>query len=398
MPTWKYLLKSLYSNQTIIDGRRRPWYWAVMFFVLSIFLMIVVPMSQTYLSDGTSYFSAGNDCEVSRGLYQLSQNELFQNLYIEDGELKDKTSTLADNAFYDESATSADETFFKATDIYYATPGVGTAISTPPDTDFVYYGYISNDDGSNVRVAILSVYSTNLDPLNSSDDASELSTLINQKILRNIDENGESITSNLPVNRSFMIFTPTGLYIYMYSPLPTNNYTEDAEYPLASSSTTYSSYFVGSFQKIDYFDFAELECTEAYTMPTEGNDSEFAQKWYPFLSETYYPIRNKTLWTQLGIVMGVTAGAILLAGLVIWLFTLGRKNLLHKNCTLWEGIKMAATLSFTVALIGCFLYFLGSAYAWMFGAMGLILRTMWLIMKTTGSNAQSDQKPLYQAR
>ena len=399
MPTWKYLLKSLYSNQTIIDGRRRPWYWAVIFFVLSIFLMIVVPMSQTYLNDGTSFFMPGNDAEVGRALYELSKDERFQKLYIENGILKDSSlGPEASDFSYD--GVGSEDSFFRNTSLENASKGAGSAITTPYDYEsYVFYASIGNDaDGRWGDVPILSVFSTDLDPIHSKQGAKDLSIAVNKVIYRSIDESGEPSTENIPVNRSFMILCPTGFYIYMYSPLPQSYNDTDAQYPVASQGSQYSSYFVGSFEKIQSFNFSELACEGPYTLVTEERNSDYAQNWFPFVSETYYPIRNRSLWKQLGIVMGVTAGGMLLSGLVIWLFTLGRKNLLHKNCNAWEGLKMGATLSFTVALISCFLYFLGTTYAWMFGVMGLILRTMWLIMKTTGSRNQGEQKPLYQAR
>ena len=390
MPTWKYLLKSLFSNQTIIDGRKRPFYWALMFFILSIFMMCVVPLAKGYQNDGTSIVNPTSDQGVSMGLYNLSRMKEFKNLYIEDGVLKDSSEQIGDSSNFTDINPVYPDYFFASTNLDTATLGtingnVRVEATEPANPDYVTNLTISTDTGSPYSVPVLRVFSSSL-----SGDA--LTDQINRQIFRS-DIPDESIR---PINRSFMVFTPTEYFIYVYPPLPTSSDNDtDA---LASSSTT-GTVFHGVFSRFqERFDFKDLAVEGAYSYEKKKDDNEFLQKWAPFITESYKPVRNASIWKQLGITAGATAGAIILCGIVIWLFTLGRRNLIHRDCNAWEGIKMSATLSFTVSVIGMVAYFFSPVYSWMFGAMGLILRTMWLIMKTNGGRTQDQGKPLYQAR
>lgn len=395
MPTWKYLLKSLYSNQTIIDGRKRPFYWALMFFVLSIFLMFVVPLAQGYQNDGRAIIQPQSDQGLSIALHQLSQDERFQSLYIEDGVLKDHS--LADQPNFAREPAPGETNFFTQTNLANAVVGTGSgqvSWTAPVDTSYQFMSEITDDAGNTYNVPLLRVFSTSLDPNASREDLEELNDLMNAKIFRAGEEGDEGylVAENRPVNRSFILFTPSDYYIYIYPLLPTN--TESDE-PTASTSSQ-ATVFHGVFSAFkDTFEFSSLKCEGPYI--AERNN-EVVEKWGPLITTSYIPVRNAAIWRQVGITIGVSAGLIIVCGLIIWLFTLGRRNLLHRDCTLWQGLKMSATLSFTVAIIGMVTYFMAPLYSWMFGIMGMVLRTMWLIMKTTGGRAAPNNKPLYQAR
>lgn len=395
MPTWKYLLKSLYSNQTIIDGRKRPFYWALMFFVLSIFLMFVVPLAQGYQNDGTAIIQPQSDQGLGIALTQLSKDERFQNLYIEDGVLKDHT--LTGEGSFAQEPNPGETNFFSQTDLAKAVLGTGTSqvdATIPFDSSYQYFSEVTDNEGHEYRLSLLRVFSTSLDPNASKAELQELNDLMNAMIFRSGEEGdtGYLAAENRPVNRSFIIFTPTDYYIYIYPLLPS---ISDSDEPTASNSSS-ATVFHGVFSAFKgTFEFSSLACEGPY-IPEKNN--ELVQKWKPLITTSYIPVRNASIWLQVGITIGVSAGLILVCGLLIWLFTLGRRNLLHRDCTLWQGIKMSSTLSFTVAIIGMIGYFMAPLYSWMFGIMGMILRTMWLIMKTTGSRTTNNNKPLYQAR
>ena len=394
MSTWKYLLKSLYSNQAIIDGRKKPWYWAVIFYILSIFLMVVVPLATGYENDGTSVIKASNDNGVQNSLFRLSQDESFKGLYIENGTLKDssdkndgKTFATQGNSFYD--GTSLDN-------IVPVTPSDSNTqvdITLPKDEKYNFTMNITTSDNKPAQVSQLRVFSTSIDPINDENGQKKLADLLNKTIFRTDIEN----SSQRPISRSFIVFTPSEFVLYTYAPLQSSAPSGSTD-PVASNSSK-GTVFTGTFTNFkERYDFGtNLGIASGTKFEIDG--SEFLDKWSPFITKSYIPLRDKSIWINFGITAGGSAIAILIAGLVIWLFTLSRKNLLHKDCTLWQGLKMGATLSFTVALLGMILYFIASSYAVMFAAMGLVMRTMWLIMKTMGGgrNAQQD-KPLYQAR
>lgn len=404
MATLKYLLKSLYSNQTIIDGRKKRWYWAIMFFVLSCVLMVIPVLSKGYTSSGTVILDPANDNGVVQGLYQLAKNDSFKDLYIGNdangtGTLKTekKADTLLDQSNPDSFVNSP---FYASTNIDTKNPSGSQPVK--PDDGFVFNITVSGKDGVQQTVPALTVYSTNLNPLVSAQ-ATQLSDVINKKIFLQGTEYETKI-----VRRSFLLFTPTEFFLYSFAPLPTAPTTNDTTNTSGSATESYASssmtptVFTGTFESFSNlydangkYSFASLEVTE----PLAIDNANVIKAWGPFFQTAYVPLRDRQTWTTFGIVLGGTAGAILLMGLMIFLFSLGRRNLLHKDCTLWQGLKMGATLSFTCALIGMIAYFFQPTYGLMFGAMALILRTMWLIMKTSGGGySGKENKPLYQAR
>lgn len=401
MPTWKYLLKTLYSNQTIIDGRKRPWYWSIMFLVLSVLCIILPIIGTGYTNDGTSIINPSADNGLSQGLYRLSQDDQFKNLYVnEDGILCDSSIENTENQeFYN---NTSDTSFFHSTNLETAnvpdkgiTSGQASA-TTPLNEKYSYKINVSNGDAA-VNVILLNVFSTSIDPNTSSNNSDAFNSLVNEQIFRAEGENG-LIAECRPVNRSFIVFYPSGFTIFSFPPLP-SIYPGDGDnastLPTAGSNTSYTS-FTGTFDHLKDFHFSELVCTEDYGPIDTG--SEFFTKWNPFIEKSFLTIRDRSTWINVGIYGGCTIGAILLCGLVVWLFTLGRRNLLYKNCSLWSGLKIGMTESFTVAIIAMIFYFLNPTYCLVIGAMGLIMRTMWLIMKTTGGARGQDSKPLYQAR
>ncbi len=377
MPTWKYLALSLFSNQPIIDGRKRPWYWAVIFFVLSVILMVIPVLSTGYTDDGTTIITPSNDNGVTLGLYQLAKDDDFAKLYLyedSDGEIELGGDGL--------SLTATD--FYAKTEIDTATDDYTTQIkyyTNSPD-------YTSDDVSDDNEVVLLNVFSTG--ETNTSIVSTTLTSLI------------DSMTTT----RSFILFTPTQFYLYTYPfTVTSDDDTSTSSSSSSTSTTTSSQSFVGTFDNFkeeieangSYNLAANLEASE-YSTSTDKSENEVYQKWGAFITTSYLSERNNAIWIEFGIISGCTAGIIILAGLSIWLVTLGRRNLLHNNCTPWQGLKMGATLSFTCAVIGMAVSFYSISYGILFGIMAIILRTMWLTMKTTASSTGSGSKPLYQAR
>lgn len=406
MPTWKYLMFSLYSNQTIIDGRKRPWYWATIFFILAAVLIVIPILSRGFTDSGTSIINPSSDLAVGEGLYRLSQEDSFDDLFI--GEVDGKlTLQSSDN----DSHSFVNSVFYAKTSIDTREPVGNAAVATEisyskviavvdPD-GFTAGTDVTTDDS--VTVDILRVYSTNIDSYTEAG-ITEISNLVNNKIART----DVTDTSVAPAQRSFLLVSPRQFWIYAYPPLGTTGTDSNGTVvPTAAVAASPSAQFTGTFEAFadaldadGRFSFAQLKVTGSLTTGTDEATNEFLGKWNPFLSRSYLTLRNKNTWIQFGIVGGSSLAAMVLAGFAIWLVTLGRRNLLHGNCTLWQGLKMAGTLAFSCALIGMVVSFFNLTTGLMFGAMALIMRTMMLVMKTTptGVSGAGQSKPLYQAR
>lgn len=353
-----YFFKSLFSNTIIIEERKRPWYWALIFFLLSLTIFVSPVMSKGFMDAGTSFIQPSSENGLTTGLVMLSQDEKFQNMSI--------SHTKSDGTVDAAGHLNWDEDFYEATTLKGHASSDIKSMYEPAGYTYTVSSYPA-----------LIVYSVRNELAVDFSNEKERTSFLNNYI---------------PVNtssaiRSFICFSDKS-YLIAITSLNSSTST--------STSKSYSM-FVGTYHNLkEGFEFKEL----AVSSISLATNSEFLQKWSPFITDSYTYLRNQTVWINVGISLGAFTGAILICGLLIWLFTLSKKNILHGDCSLWEGFKMSATLSLTCAIIGALLTLMNSTYGLVFGIMAILMRTIWLIMKTNGSGfgGSTNQKPMYKAR
>jgi len=360
MDTVKYLFKSLFSNNTIIEGRKRPWYWSIIMAILSLVIIISPVLSSGYTDAGTNYIEPTNENGISTGLVQLSQEKSFQELYITHESKEDKVGKLVFNEdFKTNTNLSGHEVNSQTVSMY--------------ETNFTY----STKSQSSTNEVLLIVYS------------------LEGRDFNNRTERENFISTYLPDSshstgyKSFICFSNTSFLLGLTT---LNSST-------TSTTTKSFSYFVGTYHHLGLDGDYKFGDNLTVSAVSASSDSEFLTKWRPFITAAYLYNRNKNIWINVGIYAGSFAGAMLLSALLIFLFSLSKKNLIHKDCTFWEAMKMAFTLSLTCSVIGALLCLMNLLYGIVFGVMAVLMRTSWLIMKTNGSGVAGDgQKPLYKAR
>ena len=78
MENLKYLFKSLFSNKTIVEGRHKPWYFAIIFFILGVVLTWIPVLTSGYTTNNSTFFTSSSSQEADRGLNYMLSQQYFQ--------------------------------------------------------------------------------------------------------------------------------------------------------------------------------------------------------------------------------------------------------------------------------------------------------------------------------
>ena len=78
MENLKYIFKSLYSNQTIINGRKKKWYFALLFFIIGVFLPWIPVLSSGYTTDASTIVTNTVNYEVDKFQQPSNENVVFR--------------------------------------------------------------------------------------------------------------------------------------------------------------------------------------------------------------------------------------------------------------------------------------------------------------------------------
>lgn len=384
METIKYLLQCLYKNQAIIDGRKRKgWVLPIVIFVLSLVLMMIPILSTGYLTAGANAIAANNEKGINIALDTLVTDSTysdFQDSYFEKDGSGEVVLHTNENFI---SKTSIDSGLQSSLNDYNFQHSI--SVYTANTTD----GVTSYVKSESEKFVYFSVYYTQYDIL-TKEGQTAVGTAIS-KINSTDNTLGTAYHSYLLLAKKSYL-----LVLYPNAPVDVAKIKEGkATAPTYSSISGYYSGLESLLQDNKYqLKYTSVDGTyDASTAPTKTI-------WVDILNLGYRPIRDASTWKTVGIMVGVGAGMILLGGLVIWLFTLGKRNKLHKDCTILQGIQMSMMMNFTVALLFMIIYFFGSMYGIMIGMFAYVMRLSWLIMRTSGrmDAPGEDNKPLYQAR
>lgn len=390
MGTLKYLWQCLYKNQAIIDGRKRKWWLAVIVFILSIALLMIPILSSGYMTSGGAVLEPSNEKGISIALDTLSSSNDAK--YADFQKLNFQDTSDGIQLFYGDNTSYVDSQFFTDTTIdngvrsetnKYNFKHRVTIYNTTTNTD----GSTSHTSAQSEEFVYFSVYSTKNDITTK-----EGSTAVNASIARINSTDNKTGTAY----HSFILFAPKSYMVVLYPNAPVDLDKIANKSANAPSGSSMSGLYSGLSPLLKDNKFS-LKYTMTGAATLENTASNVL--WKDLFAQGYRPIRDQNTWVMVGIVAGSGVGLIILGGIVLWLFTLGKSNLLHKNCNAWEGIQMSIMSSFTVCLLAMIFFFFSSSYGIMIGVFGYIMRLTFLINRTSGKfNSTKEQKPLYQSR
>lgn len=429
-----YLLKSLYSNQVILEGRKKPWYFTLLFFVLGIFLPWIPNLSNGYTSDSSTFISSSQNFEIDKGLLMLAKEASFNQATIgKNGEeyfldmsgfsdpdfqakYVDTTSTSYRNeydgdnvskelalGYYCDSSTTVGDAEGQ---VFHANEYVTVTNKTETNLSQAFYFdalLLDRDEYPTITPApSTSSSSTGSDQPQYEDNGKTYFLLA--YYFPGLDTR-EGKNGQLLVNFIYSVILNaktdgTGVQNYPHSYII---FTEDSfslvTYPLQSTLTSgYGvSYMYGSFNDA----VSEQEPSvgtglQSFLGRDNASDEQLLTNIKVFFNAGHRANTIRTTWINCGILSAVYAGLVLVSSAIV-IFLVKRKSSVYRETNYWEALKISVTLAFTPAVIAMAVGFMSFEY----GIGGLVLCVLFRVIWMNGKicpPTKTDDKPLYQAR
>lgn len=411
------ILKTLFSNQAVIDARSSKWFIPAIIFVLALFLPWIPTLSQGYTADCAALFLASGNQEIDKGIRYMMKEDYFKSSilvqkdgkgYYLDMNFAEKDYSLPEEFSYDEEyrgvntkalykgnyndlagiaspAIPNDRITSKQYDYYYDSIGVETTnvidksdMSTTSTPSSVVY----EDIGRNTY---LQVYF--FPALSSTDDkAAQYIANFTYSVIFNIGADKKSV--NFP--HSYAIFG--------------KDFINLAVYPLKSSrnNTQYSGAYSGDIR----CGFNGKDCepgTSLYNYLTENGTKEidvaYKENFHKFAHEAGRPAYLKSVWFNVLFVSIAVTGSILVATVALIIIN-RRKVSLYRDTKWYQSLTEAILFSLTPAIIGMVIGFFNATYSIVAVAVCVLMRVFFVMSRICPpqENAGNSNKPLYQAR
>jgi hypothetical protein len=356
----KLLLYSFFNNDACVEGRQKPWYFAVTMAILSVFVAII-PIATNNLNKSGSDILSSPTYGMENGLVAFQESLDTNNISFEINGSKN-TLTVDNDAWTKAYATTSGYFSHKYTKTVTYT--VNTASnSSSATTD----GEVKT---KTVTLCDLAVYNLTTDNtiLTNNDFTSAVT-----KILNASDCLGNSTYS---VNSIF--FWTDSFYVVK---LPSG---------ASSSSSTLKCYYYGNNATFNLKDLVKEDTHgNAYSVPssavTKDNiqtyvDSSIAA-WKGFFADEYNVVKVSAAWQYVGIISAVFVGVIFFMGLMVFIMTRGKENP-YRIYTFWQTQKIAYWASLSPALLAMILTFIWPSFSLFYFIFLFGLRVMWMSMRS----------------
>lgn len=426
MDNVKFIFKSLVKNQEVLDHRKMPWYFALLFFVLGIFLPWIPNLYKGYTTDSSAFISQQANFEIDKGLSMMAQSVAADTIEIQkDGEVYtldmsplenpafEENNVNMSNASYDEEYNgTSDKSLAKAcfNDGASVSSDFAGQVFTPnkyveasgysgeahvfyfdalkTDAELINPAPFTSSSSSGTSVTyedngntyfLLAYYIPTLDTT-TEKGRRFLSDFVASVIL-DIKEDGTAI-QNYP--HSYIIFSEDSVHLVTYpirSAL-TNSY-----------GTEYSGVFNDAVASVAPTDGTTLHAF--FYRDSATNEQALTNIKTFFNAGQRESVINQT-WFNCGILSAVYAGLVLVASGIL-IFLQKRKRSVYKDATYWQALKESLCLALMPAILGTALGFLSFEYGIAFLILGVLFRVIWMNSKIAPVKP-SDNKPLYQAR
>ena len=352
MKNFKLILKSLFNNNACIEGgRTKPWYFAIIMFVLSMIFTIVPSIVSSATKQGDDFVkNSTNNYEVGvlRFVEELNNNDLTMSIKEVDG----KKQIVASKG-EKKGSEAWNEAF----------PNVNT------QEVHCYSHY--NADG---KVDFQAFYFD--EPINDTNwkkiayDASY-----------SIDDQGNEIESLSPRKSSFICFGSDTVRGVIYTSSGTAvNTSFYGDYKYFSVGYTLNHLGTINVDGVDlHGDAALAKGAEVYAMYRKQSWED----WKDFFRCGFLTYKFTSLWQTNLILLGVNIGITFFMGLMLFILTRGKANP-YRVYNFWETQKMVywgtptpAILALIVGLIPFFSQFMQIVFPLLLG-----VRIMWMSMKS----------------
>ena len=433
-----YLLKSLYSNHVILEGRKKPWYFTLIFFVIGIFLPWIPLLSSGYTSDSSTFITATQNHEIDKGLLMLSKEKSFNQVTIgqEEGEYFLDMSGLSDTDFLAENVDTSENSWQNEYDginekemalgfyvdnadrtglpdnvqgqVFEASSYVESNVDSMTGLGQAFYfdalmvdtaeyptidpvpstSSSSSSSGNKIEYEdngktyfLLAYYLPDLDTT-TKNGAQYLVNFIYSVVLGVDSSDGQSF-SHWP--HSYIVFTKDSFSLVTY--------------PLRSAKTNRyaASYMDGRFNDaVAGQEPAVGTGLQDFFYRNDADNDQALSNIRVFFNAGHRQNVIRSTWINCGILAAVYAGLVLVSSGII-MFLVKRKTSIYRETNYWEAIKIAVTLSFTPALLSMIVGFMSFEYGVGALVLCILFRVIWMNNKICPP-APTDNKPLYQAR
>jgi hypothetical protein len=408
MDTLKYCGKSLYSNQAIIDGRKKPWLFAFIFFILGAFLTWIPLLSKGYTANNASMMTASSNAEVDKGFKAVFQEEYFKTISFKDNNGKKYLYMEGLSAYSDDSSSAwqneynGTNTKALASGSYVDASSTDHVLTNPTNETITYYfDAVTVPTSSQIDPAATSSTSTSTTVTYESngntmlleayylpgvDVASDKNgTQLRANFVNSIILNTDSTGAYRNYPHSFAVFTKDEIFISLFALKASKSNTVLASYlgnvndGLAkdvASDTTFFSLLFGADNS--------ASITDAY------------QNFATYLHKAAGPYAVYSIWFNIAMLTASVAGSVLVASIIL-IVVHKRKTSAYRDTNYWECVKESMTLSFSPCVIAMIVGFLNTTYGLIAVIGCVLLRVVWMINRICPPPTQDD-KPLYQAR
>lgn len=415
----KTILKSLYSNQACIDARKYPWYFAVIVFILAVFLPWIPGLSKGYTANTAALMTSTGNYELDKGFKQVLVSDYFKNgitvkssegKYILYYDLNEYSSGEA-GAFAEEYNGTNAKALYKGTfsDISGGSSNISSTTAYSKEYSNKVYDYYFDN------ISVSTTGSMDFPATSSTSSSIEYENTGRTTYLEafyipelSLDDEKYSMWLNNFVTSVILNIGSDGKansYPHSYT-IWAKDFVMIAVYPLKSSKSSLS--VAGSYTGIinDGFDgetIADGTTLYSYLAKDQGNDvlKIYEKGLSVYFNHAGRPRYLKSVWTQVGILSAIVAGSVLVCAVLLFLFSKSKSSIYRDSTNFWNAIAEGCYMMLTPSLIGMIFGFFSSQYV-MVALIGAILfRTVFARSKICPppmDNGNGGNKPLYQAR
>lgn len=351
MKTFKLLLKSLINNASCVEGgRKKPWYFAIIMFVLAMAIAVLPITIQTLNKNGHDFING----QTSYG-YEIGSLEFIN-------DVNDKNIEMAIKK--DDTGNYLSIDINKWNEAYGASVDENNAHSYPR--------YIHLDGNGNCD---FEVYYFDVERITD-----ELFKNVMNTVPTLVEEGTNKAVKWGQRSCSFIMFTRRQVISYVYAaPRPAAKGNVTGDYNSLEANT----YRLNEIGIVHFDDNKEVQYNK-HTVPQEAYGAYRAQvlaNWKNFFNKAYQNNKMTALWQTSLIMLGIDTALVLFMGLMIFILTRGKNNP-FRIYTFWETQKIAYWCTISPAILAMVLSFVVPGFAQIMFALLIGVRVMWLSMKT----------------
>lgn len=409
------IAKTLYSNQAVLDSRKRPWYAFLVIVLLSVFLVWIPGLSTGYRTNAAGGLAVANNYEVNKAIkHIIGEEDYFKSIAVkeQDGKLVlnrdglsaygaqspeatwkseydlENTKSLFRGSYNDASGKDAGayvKDFTDREETYYfdciGVKNTGNRIKPSTSTNT---SVSTTDETETDQTTFLEAYYF---PKLSSSDTKYRQYLNNfiSTIVLNRDKDAK--LGNYP--HSFRLVGQDFRNIGFFTLKTTKATTQRASSYSGNLSTGLAKIGAKNNDSLYNLFFKDANTTI---------DEAYSNGFIGLAHAAGWDSNIRTVWINIGILSGIVGGLILISALVLFLLS-RRKLSLYRDTNFYQALKEGAARTLTPSLIARVLGFRSSQYRYRVLIAGVLRRLVFANNKICPPrNTASDNKPLYQAR